>query len=186
VVSLFVGEDVSLGERAALRPEPGAELLEEPQVDVDILIGRAVERAHLGRRRAAPGLGLAAEEHRRHHRVAAKRLRPVGLDAVHVSDDPAVLRSLGIRTAHIGPVEHDGHGFVGTDINLLFRMLEARPLKAALAGSGAELALIVSDYVYNNAVRRYPSLISPDAFRPVKFQVKYTRARAWIYLPGAA
>ena len=87
--------------------------------------------------------------------------------------------------AHIGPVEHDGHGFVGTDINLLFRMLEARPLKAALAGSGAELALIVSDYVYNNLVCRYPSLISPDAFRPVKFQTKYTRARAWTYLPGA-
>jgi hypothetical protein len=55
-------------------------------------------------------------------------------------------------------------------------MLEARPLKAALAGSGSELALIVSDYVYNNLVRRYPSLVSPDAFRPVKFQVKYTRA----------
>ena len=87
--------------------------------------------------------------------------------------------------AHIGPVEHDRHGFVGTDINLLFRMLEARPLKAALAGSGAELALIVSDYVYNNLVCRYPSLISPDAFRPVKFQTKYTRARAWTYLPGA-
>ena len=34
VVPVFVGEDVSLGERAALRPEPGAELLEEPQVDV--------------------------------------------------------------------------------------------------------------------------------------------------------
>src|SRR5205814_1549541 len=84
--------------RAALRPEPGAELLEEPEVDVDILVGRAIERAHLGRRRAAPGLGLAAEEHRRYHRVAAKRLRPVGLDAVHVSDDPAVLRSLGIRS----------------------------------------------------------------------------------------
>jgi hypothetical protein len=28
--------------------------------------------------------------------------------------------------AHIGPVEHDAHGFVGTDINLLFRMLDAR------------------------------------------------------------
>ena len=56
--------------------------------------------------------------------------------------------------AHIGPVEHDGHGFVGSDINLLFRMLEARPLKRALAGSGAELALIVSDHVYRSLVCR--------------------------------
>jgi len=87
--------------------------------------------------------------------------------------------------AHIGPVEHDDHGFVGSDINLLFRMLEARPLKRALAGSGAELALIVSDDVNRSLVCRYPSLVSPDAFQRVKYQVKYTRAAAWTYLPGA-
>ena len=72
--------------------------------------------------------------------------------------------------AHIGPVEHDGHGFVGSDINLLFRMLEAPPLKRALAGSGAELALIVSDDVYRSLVCRCPSLISPEAFQRVKFR----------------
>jgi repressor LexA len=85
---------------------------------------------------------------------------------------------------HIGPVEHDRHGFVGSDINLLFRMLEARPLKHALAGSGAELALMVSEDVYRSLVCRCPSLVSPDAFRRVRFQVKQTRGRAWIYLPG--
>ena len=87
--------------------------------------------------------------------------------------------------AHIGPVEHDGHGFVGSDINLLFRMLEARPLKRALAGSGAELALIVSDDVYRSLVCRCPSLVSPEAFQRVKFQVKRDRACGWTYLPGA-
>jgi hypothetical protein len=86
--------------------------------------------------------------------------------------------------AHIGPVDHDGHGFVGTDVNLLFRMLEARPLKQALAATGADLALIVSDYVYGNLVCRYPSLASPDAFQVARFQVKHTRAKAWTYLPG--
>lgn len=87
--------------------------------------------------------------------------------------------------AHIGPVEHDGHGFVGSDINLLFRMLEARPLKRALAGSRAELALIVSDDVYRSLVCRCPSLVSPEAFQRVKFQVKHDRASGWTYLPGA-
>jgi hypothetical protein len=67
---------------------------------------------------------------------------------------------------------------------MLFRMLDARPLKQALAGSAAELALIVSDYVYRSLVCRHPTLVSPDAFRPVRFQVKATRARAWTYLPG--
>src|SRR4029077_8206807 len=73
----------------------------------------------------------------------------------------------------------------GTDINLLFRMLEARPLRHALAGSTAELALIVSDDVYRSLVCRCPSLVSPEVFQQVRFQVKHTRARAWIYLPGA-
>jgi hypothetical protein len=87
--------------------------------------------------------------------------------------------------AHIGPVDHDGHGFIGSDIDFLFRILDARPLKRTLSSAGPELALIVSDYVHDNVVCRYPSLVSPDAFRPVRFQVKYTRAKAWIYLPGA-
>ena len=62
--------------------------------------------------------------------------------------------------------------------------LEARPLKRALAGSGDELALIVSDEVYRSLVCRYPSLVSPHSFQRVRFQVKHTRAWAWTYLPG--
>jgi hypothetical protein len=112
-----------------------------------------------------------------------ERLRHLIRRHNHVSC-PAARIQLRAAT-HIGPVEHDGHGFVGSDINLLFRMLEAQPLKRALAGSGTEVALIVSDDVYRSLVCRCPSLVSPDVFRRVRFQVKYTRARAWTYLPGA-
>ena len=97
-------------------------------------------------------------------------------------------RAAGIQlraAAHIGPVDHDGHGFVGSDVNLLFRMLDARPFKRTVAATGAELALIVSDYVYSSLVCRYPSLVSPEAFQTVRFQAKQTRAKAWTYLPGA-
>jgi hypothetical protein len=87
--------------------------------------------------------------------------------------------------AHLGPVNHDGHGFVGTDVDLLFRMLDARPLRQMLATTGADLALIVSDYVYRTIVSRHPSLVSPAAFWPVRLQVKYTRTQAWIYVPSA-
>jgi class 3 adenylate cyclase len=102
----------------------------------------------------------------------------------HVSRESA---SIQLRAAaHIGPVEYDGHGFVGTDVNFTFRMLEARPVKHMLAASGAELCLAVSDYVYRGLVCRYPSLVHPDTFRSVRFQAKNTRARAWTYLPGAS
>ena len=43
--------------------------------------------------------------------------------------------------AHIGPVDHDRHGFIGSDINFLFRMLKARPLKRTLTSSNPELRL---------------------------------------------
>lgn len=100
----------------------------------------------------------------------------------HVS---AAAADMQLRAAaHIGPVEHDGHGFVGSDVNFAFRMLDARPLKRMVAECGAELGLIVSEYVYSSLVCRYPSLVRPDAFRIIRFQAKNTRARAWTYLPG--
>ncbi len=87
--------------------------------------------------------------------------------------------------AHIGPVHHDGNGFVGDDLNLLFRMLQARRLKRMLADSGAEVALITSRYVYESVIVRHPSLVDPGAFESLNVLVKRTRVRAWIHLPGA-
>jgi Helix-turn-helix domain len=110
-----------------------------------------------------------------------ERLRSLIRRHNHISQPAAGMQ---LRAAvHMGPVEHDGHGFVGSDINLLFRMLETRPLKHALKGSGAELALMVSEGVYRSLVCRSPSL-ELDAFQRVRFQVKRTRGQAWIYLPG--
>jgi hypothetical protein len=86
--------------------------------------------------------------------------------------------------ATIGPVDHDGEGFIGSDVNHMARMLEARPLKRALAASKADVAFIASEYLYDNVVCRYPTLVCPGDFQPVRFQVKYARAKAWIYLPG--
>lgn len=112
-----------------------------------------------------------------------ERLRSLIRRHNHVSRESAGIQ---LRTAvHVGPVDHDGHGFVGTDVNFTFRMLEARPLKRVLAASGAELGVAVSDYVYRSLVCRYPSLVHPDTFRAIRFQAKNTRARAWAYLPMA-
>ena len=56
-----------------------------------------------------------------------ERLRGLIRRHNHVSRDAAGIQLRA--AAHIGPVEYDGHGFVGTDINLLFRMLDARPFE---------------------------------------------------------
>jgi hypothetical protein len=85
---------------------------------------------------------------------------------------------------NIGLVDRDDHGLVGDDINLLFRMLDAPPLRRALTDSGAELALAVSRYVHDSLVVRHPSLVDPAQFRPLATRVKRTRIHAWLYVPG--
>lgn len=88
--------------------------------------------------------------------------------------------------AHIGPVYGDAYGVIGDDLNLLFRMLEAAPLRRALAGSGAELAFVISSYMHGNLVLRHRTLVDPALFSPLKTRVKRTPVSAWIYLPGAS
>lgn len=110
------------------------------------------------------------------------RLRGLVRRHNHVARDAARIQLRA--AAHFGMVEYDGHGFVGSDVNLLFRLLDAPPLKRALAASGADLALIVSDHVYRSFVCQHPSLISPDTFEAVRFRVKQDRFQGWTHLPG--
>ena len=51
MVPVFVRQHVALGERSAFRPELRLRILEEPEVDVDLLVGGAVERADVRGRR---------------------------------------------------------------------------------------------------------------------------------------
>jgi hypothetical protein len=86
--------------------------------------------------------------------------------------------------AGIGPLDRDDHGLVGDDLNLLFRTLDARPLRQALTDTGAELVLAISPYVHDNLVIRHPSLVDPAQFQPLTTRVKRTRIHTWIYIPG--
>jgi hypothetical protein len=88
--------------------------------------------------------------------------------------------------AHVGPVYGDEHGFAGDDVTFLCRMLDAPPLRKALSESGAELAFIISDYVYEKLVLRRHSPADRRVFRRVRTKVKQTRVHAWIYLPDGS
>jgi hypothetical protein len=99
----------------------------------------------------------------------------------HVSADAAQIQ---LRAAvHIGPVYRDRQGVAGDDVTLVFRMLQARPLRRELADSGAELALMISPYVYETLFRPDPDLGNRGTFRPVRTCVKRMRIRAWLHVP---
>jgi hypothetical protein len=113
-----------------------------------------------------------------------ERLRSLIRRHNRVSREPAQMQLRA--AANIGPVDRDDHGLVGDDLNLLFRTLDARPLRQALTDTGAELVLAISPYVHDNLVIRHPSLVDPAQFRPLEARVKRTRIHAWIYVPGQA
>ena len=95
VVSVLVRHHVGLRERPALGAEARAQLVEEPQVDVDVLVGGAVERPHRRGGGAAAALDAVREEPGAGRHVlapaAGEGLGPVALDAVDEADDAAIL-----------------------------------------------------------------------------------------------
>ena len=84
---------------------------------------------------------------------------------------------------HAGEVHHDRHGVAGAAINLAFRLLEAGALKQALHRSPGTLALIASEWFYEEVIRHHPAS-SPKAYVQVPVSVKETRTRGWVRLPG--
>jgi hypothetical protein len=85
---------------------------------------------------------------------------------------------------HAGEVLHDAHGVTGTAVNFTFRLLEADPLKQALAGSPGVLAAVCSAWFYEEVIR-HAEECAPATWRRVHVTVKETHEDGWISLPDA-
>jgi tetratricopeptide (TPR) repeat protein len=83
---------------------------------------------------------------------------------------------------HAGEVCHDAHGVAGAAVNHTFRLAEAPALRSALDASPGVLALVVSDWFYDEVVRHDPAAV-PSLYRQVRVTVKETAATAWIRVP---
>jgi hypothetical protein len=81
---------------------------------------------------------------------------------------------------HAGEIHYDQHGVTAAAVNLAFRLLDAGPLKAALASSPGVLAVIVSSWFFEEVVRH--SSVAPG-YRQVGVAVKETTTTGWICLP---
>ena len=111
---------------------------------------------------------------------------PQRLAAALVEHNQAHRREARIRlrlAVHAGEVSYDEHGVAGTAVNAAFRLLEAEPLKRALAGSSGVLAMIASQWLFEEVIRHEPAS-SPGSYRRVRVLVKETSTPAWIRMPG--
>ncbi len=84
---------------------------------------------------------------------------------------------------HAGEVQPDRNGSTSTSLIRSFRLIEAPPLKAALRQSSGVVALIVSDWFYNEVVRHHEAA-APSRFRQVRVAVKEMEMTAWIRVLG--
>jgi tetratricopeptide (TPR) repeat protein len=83
---------------------------------------------------------------------------------------------------HAGEIHHDDYGLVGTAINLAFRMLDAKPLKKALAESTGVLGVIASQWFFDEVIRHDPTN-HPGEYHRIRVIAKETETDAWIRLP---
>jgi hypothetical protein len=85
---------------------------------------------------------------------------------------------------HAGEVTRDAHGVTGSAIVHAFRLLDSAAVKDALASSGGDVAVITSNWFYEEVIRHSPLADLRD-YRPVVATVKETTTPAWIHLPVA-
>jgi tetratricopeptide (TPR) repeat protein len=83
---------------------------------------------------------------------------------------------------HAGEVSYDEFGVTAASVNLAFRLLDAGPLKSALAASPGVLAIIVSSWFFEEVVRHIEVDLA-SGYRPAAVTVKETTTTGWICLP---
>lgn len=109
-------------------------------------------------------------------------LRRMGANLLRYNATVTLEARIRLRVAlHFGEVTVNDKGVVGDCVNHTFRLLDAQPLRTALAGSSSLLAVIVSKTFYEDVLRHDPAA-EPMAYRQVEVKVKETSTEAWMRL----
>ncbi|MFD8496944.1 hypothetical protein [Amycolatopsis sp. NPDC059657] len=101
---------------------------------------------------------------------------------VHNETHPDAQRIRLRMALHAGEVCYDDHGVTSASLTLAFRLINAAPLKTALASSPGVLAVITSNWFFDDVVRHSPGA-APATYRQVSVVEKETTTTGWITLP---
>ncbi|HWO64802.1 MAG TPA: hypothetical protein VNO31_32670 [Umezawaea sp.] len=94
-----------------------------------------------------------------------------------------------VRVAlHAGDLRVDSHGLTGKPKVLLARLLDAQPLREALAAApeSTTVAVLVSEGFHDDVITEGHPGIDPATYVPVQVREKETEVRAWLHLVGQA
>ncbi|WP_086850072.1 hypothetical protein [Amycolatopsis kentuckyensis] len=97
----------------------------------------------------------------------------------HTAEEQIRLR----MALHAGEITRDAHGFTGSAIIHTFRLLDSRAVKDALSVSEGDIAVITSNWFYEEVIRHI-QLGDPGSYTSVFAAVKETTTRAWLHLPA--
>ncbi|HEV2778038.1 MAG TPA: hypothetical protein VGX25_01430 [Actinophytocola sp.] len=99
-------------------------------------------------------------------------------NARHPAEEQIRLR----MAVHAGEVTYDPYGVTAASVNLTFRLVDCQPVKTALGQSPGMLAVITSEWFFDEVVR-HSGVIDPATYRPVQVDEKETSTVGWISLP---
>ncbi|MER6663795.1 hypothetical protein ABT256_04555 [Amycolatopsis japonica] len=82
---------------------------------------------------------------------------------------------------HAGEINYDEYGVTGYSIIHAFRLLDAPSLKLALAGSSAILAIIGSEWFFDEVIQ-HSEFSNAAAYSPLEVKSKDVETRGWVLL----
>lgn len=92
---------------------------------------------------------------------------------------------LRLRLAiHYGVVIPSANGYTGGAPTYVSRMVDSRPIRAALDVSGAPLAVLIAGQLFDETIAQRHTALDPAKFRRVTVRNKELTADAWLYVPG--
>ncbi|MBY8852748.1 hypothetical protein [Saccharothrix longispora] len=80
---------------------------------------------------------------------------------------------------HIGDAITDGRGYIGNEVNLVFRLLDSDELRGHLTKTGVDFVLALSEAALHS-LGPAPAVTTSLDLTPANVHVKETRARAWL------
>jgi hypothetical protein len=118
-------------------------------------------------------------------RVVDDYVRHLHAELRRYNRDVPAGRELRLRMAvHYGPALPAAKGYAGAGLVVASRLCDSAALRRALDGTGAALAVVLSEPVFTGTVAGEHTTLDPADFRQVTVRMKEFMGQAWIHVPG--